>query len=52
MAVAECFIRFLQRRDQLSEADMARLRAIRTETVGFAPGGSSCRAASWRRAVA
>ena len=38
MAVAEYFIRFLQRRDQLSEADMARLRAIRTETVGFAPG--------------
>lgn len=38
MAITDYFIRFLQRRDTLSDADLARLRALRTEHVSFAPG--------------
>lgn len=38
MAITEYFIRFLQRRDTLSEADLARLRAVKTQHVKFAPG--------------
>nr|WP_111297695.1 Crp/Fnr family transcriptional regulator [Paracoccus saliphilus] len=38
MAITEYFIRFLQRRDTLSEDDLARLRAVRTEHVSFASG--------------
>lgn len=38
MAITEYFIRFLQRRDTLTEEDLARLRALRTEHVSFASG--------------
>ena len=38
MAVTEYFIRFLQRRDQLSDTDIDRLRAVTTEHVRFGPG--------------
>ena len=38
MAVTEYFIRYLQQRDDLSDADIARLRAIQTETVYFGGG--------------
>lgn len=38
MAISDYFIRYLQRRDALSDSDLARLRAIRTEQVSFAPG--------------
>ncbi|SMO69345.1 Crp/Fnr family transcriptional regulator [Paracoccus laeviglucosivorans] len=38
MAITEYFVRYLQRRDQLSESDIARLRAIKTTLVGFQPG--------------
>ena len=38
MAITEYFIRFLQRRDSLSERDLARLRALRTRHVAFASG--------------
>ncbi|UXU75103.1 MULTISPECIES: Crp/Fnr family transcriptional regulator [unclassified Paracoccus (in: a-proteobacteria)] len=38
MAITEYFIRFLQQRDQLSEADISRLRAITTTPVSFQPG--------------
>ncbi|MGZ3215437.1 Crp/Fnr family transcriptional regulator [Paracoccus sp. T5] len=38
MAITEYFIRFLQRRDTLSEDDLARLRAVRTEHVSFPSG--------------
>lgn len=35
MAITEFFIRFLQRRDQLSEADLVRLRAVETTNIRF-----------------
>ncbi|MFN3274432.1 MAG: Crp/Fnr family transcriptional regulator [Paracoccus sp. (in: a-proteobacteria)] len=38
MAITEYFVRYLQRRDRLSEAELARLRAIRTEQYTAAPG--------------
>ncbi|MDO5631798.1 MAG: Crp/Fnr family transcriptional regulator [Paracoccus sp. (in: a-proteobacteria)] len=38
MAITEYFIRFLQRRDTLADADIQRLRAIPTEHVIFGPG--------------
>ena len=38
MAVTEYFIRYLQQRDHLTDADIARLRAIQTETVHFGGG--------------
>ena len=38
MAITDYFIRYLQRRDTLSEADLSRLRSLRTEHVSFAPG--------------
>ncbi|RDW12157.1 Crp/Fnr family transcriptional regulator [Paracoccus thiocyanatus] len=38
MAVTEYFVRYLQRRDQLSEADIACLRAIPTSHACFRPG--------------
>ncbi|WP_410218793.1 Crp/Fnr family transcriptional regulator [Paracoccus sp. (in: a-proteobacteria)] len=38
MAITEYFIRFLQRRDSLSDKDLARLRALRTHSASFAPG--------------
>lgn len=38
MAITEYFIRFLQRRDILSERDLDRLRAIQTTHVSYAPG--------------
>ncbi|MDO5648317.1 Crp/Fnr family transcriptional regulator [Paracoccus sp. (in: a-proteobacteria)] len=38
MAITEYFIRYLQRRDSLRDDDLARLRAIKTEQVQFAPG--------------
>lgn len=38
MAISEFFIRYLQRRDELEPADLARLRAIPTTVQHFAPG--------------
>jgi len=38
VAITEYFIRFLQRRDTLSDQDLSRLRAVRTEHVAFGPG--------------
>lgn len=38
MAITEYFVRYLQRRDQLSDADIARLRAIKTTHVQYRPG--------------
>lgn len=38
VAITDYFVRFLQRRDELSLADLARLRAIRTEQASFAAG--------------
>lgn len=38
MAITEYFIRYLQRRDTLSDTDLDRLRALRTENVLFGPG--------------
>ncbi|WP_265500097.1 Crp/Fnr family transcriptional regulator [Paracoccus beibuensis] len=38
MAITDYFVRFLQRRDSLPDKDLARLRAIRTQHVSFAPG--------------
>lgn len=38
MAITEYFIRYLQRRDSLTDADLDRLRAVKTEQVSFAPG--------------
>ncbi|WP_411837787.1 Crp/Fnr family transcriptional regulator [Paracoccus sp. ME4] len=38
MAITEYFIRYLQRRDSLSERDLDRLRGLRTTHVAFAPG--------------
>ena len=38
MAITEYFIRFLQRRDILNDRDLARLRAIETTHVSYAPG--------------
>ena len=38
MALTEYFIRYLQRRDSLSDRDLAKLRSIPTETAQFAPG--------------
>ncbi|MDP5307138.1 Crp/Fnr family transcriptional regulator [Paracoccus spongiarum] len=38
MAITDYFIRYLQRRDRLSDKDLARLRALRTEQVAYAPG--------------
>ena len=38
MAITEYFIRYLQRRDSLSEADLQRLRALKTEQASFGPG--------------
>lgn len=38
MAISEYFIRYLQRRDRLSEADLDRLRAIETRRQTFGPG--------------
>lgn len=38
MAISEYFIRYLQRRDHLSVTDMARLRALETESLCFGPG--------------
>lgn len=38
MALSEFFIRYLQRRDSLSEADLGRLREVKTEVRAFEPG--------------
>lgn len=38
MAITEYFIRYLQRRDSLSDEDIGRLRAVPTEQISFAPG--------------
>lgn len=38
MAITEYFIRYLQRRDQLGEADITRLRAVKTTNIRFRPG--------------
>lgn len=38
MAITEYFVRYLQRRDDLSEDDLARLRAIRTDHAHYAAG--------------
>lgn len=38
MAITEYFVRYLQRRDQLSATDIARLRAVETTHVSFRPG--------------
>lgn len=38
MAITEFFIRYLQRRDTLADADMKRLRALQTRHVSFGPG--------------
>ncbi len=38
MALTEYFTRYLQRRARLTETDLARLRAIRTDQVSFAHG--------------
>lgn len=38
MAITDYFIRYLQRRDSLSDADLKRLRSLETEHVSFAPG--------------
>lgn len=38
MAISEYFIRYLQRRDRFSEADLDRLRAIETRRQTFGPG--------------
>lgn len=38
MAITDYFVRYLQRRDTLADRDLARLRALRTEHVSFAPG--------------
>ncbi|CAM3359878.1 cAMP-binding domain of CRP or a regulatory subunit of cAMP-dependent protein kinases [Paracoccus aminovorans] len=38
MAITEYFVRYLQRRDQLSGADIDRLRAVQTTHVAFRPG--------------
>lgn len=38
MALSEFFIRYLQRRDLLSDTDLARLRSVRTELRSFEPG--------------
>lgn len=38
MAITEYFVRYLQRRDQLSDCDLSRLRAITTTHVAFQPG--------------
>ncbi|WBU53447.1 Crp/Fnr family transcriptional regulator [Paracoccus sp. SCSIO 75233] len=38
MAISDFFIRFLERRDRLSEAERERLAAVRTERISFSPG--------------
>lgn len=38
MAITEYFIRYLQRRDTLSDRDLGRLRSLKTEHVIFGPG--------------
>ena len=38
LAITEYFVRYLQRRDNLSPKDLERLRAIRTEQASFAAG--------------
>ena len=38
MALTEYFVRYLQRRDSLSAADLEKLRSIPTETRSFTPG--------------
>ena len=38
MAITEYFVRYLQRRDQLSLSDLERLRAIKTTQAAFKPG--------------
>lgn len=38
MALTEYFIRFLQRREDLTDAELDRLRTIKTEHVDFTPG--------------
>ncbi|AUH33619.1 Crp/Fnr family transcriptional regulator [Paracoccus tegillarcae] len=38
MAITEYFIRYLQRRDEIGEEDLSRLRSIKTDHVSFAPG--------------
>lgn len=38
MAITEYFIRYLQRRDEIGEKDLERLRALKTEHVSFRPG--------------
>lgn len=38
MAITEYFIRYLQRRDEIGEKDLARLRSLKTEHVSFRPG--------------
>lgn len=38
MAITEYFVRYLQRRDQLSLSDLERLRAIKTTHAAFKPG--------------
>ncbi|WCR10215.1 Crp/Fnr family transcriptional regulator [Paracoccus stylophorae] len=38
MAISDYFIRYLEQRDTLSDADLKRLRALQTQHVSFAPG--------------
>ncbi|SES91539.1 Crp/Fnr family transcriptional regulator [Paracoccus homiensis] len=38
MAISEYFIRYLQRRDTLSDVDLNRLRKVQTQRVSFGPG--------------
>ncbi|RJL16653.1 Crp/Fnr family transcriptional regulator [Paracoccus siganidrum] len=38
MAITEYFIRYLQRRDRLTDSDLCRLHAMKTEQVRFGPG--------------
>lgn len=38
MAITEYFIRYLQRRDEIGEKDLERLRSMKTEHVSFRPG--------------
>lgn len=38
MAITEYFIRYLQRRDNLAEKDLRRLRALKTQQASYAPG--------------
>lgn len=38
MAITEYFIRYLQRRDTLTDSDLERLHAMKTEQVRFGPG--------------